>query len=250
MTPSPPSTSSSTGTSGRAPGWLLSHPWILPLVVGLVLVGLPTLRGLAVFLLFAGTLGAVGSRRVERAVELRRSGIREIDRMDGTTFEHYLEELLRSYGYRVTHLGRAGDFGADLLVESNGRRAVVQAKRYSSTVGIDAVREAATARQHYRADGAIVITNSSFTRGAIELSRSNQVELWDRPRLLQLASSCSSIPAPSGPVLLAREIGAGMWVVLRALGIIALVSLGADSARRRGREQRRRRRRRSRRRRR
>jgi restriction system protein len=48
----------------------------------------------------------------------------------------------------VTHLGGAGDFGTDLLLESNGRRAIVRAKRYRSTVGIDAVCEAATARQH------------------------------------------------------------------------------------------------------
>jgi hypothetical protein len=87
MAPSPHSTPPLPITSGCAPGFLLSHPWIPPLVVGLALFGISALQGLAVLIVVVGTLGTLGSRRVERAVELRRAGIEEIDRMDGTTFE-------------------------------------------------------------------------------------------------------------------------------------------------------------------
>ncbi|MST32703.1 DnaJ domain-containing protein [Acidimicrobiaceae bacterium USS-CC1] len=234
--PSPPPPQ--PGPSAHAPVWLAARPWILPLGAGLLLSGLPALRGLAVLLVVVGFLAALGSRRVERAVEMGRAGIGQIDQMDGTTFEHYLEELLRTHGYKVKHLGRVGDFGADLLVEREGRRSVVQAKRYASNVGIDAVREAATARQHYGADGAIVITNSAFTRAATELARTNHVELWGRPRLLQLASSVSAVPVPTGPALLGRQLLAGAWVLAKVLGFFALVSLSAGGAPRRRRRRR------------
>jgi len=227
--PSPPQ----PGPSAQAPVWLATRPWIVPLGAGLVLSGLPVLRGLAVLLVVVGILAALGSRRVERAVQIGRAGIHQIDQMDGTTFEHYLEELLRTHGYKVKHLGRVGDFGADLLVELEGRRSVVQAKRYGSNVGIDAVREAATARQHYGTDGALVITNSTFTRAATELARTNHVELWGRSRLIHLASSVSTVPAPTGPALLGRELLAGTWVLTKALGILALVSMSASGAPRR-----------------
>jgi len=218
------------GPSAHAPVWLATRPWVLPLGAGLVLSGLPALRGLAVLLVVVGVLAALGSRRVERAVQIGRAGIHQIDQMDGTTFEHYLEELLRTHGYKVKHVGQVGDFGADLLVEREARRSVVQAKRYAANVGIDAVREAATARQHYRADGAIVITNSTFTRAATELARTNHVELWGRPKLLQLASSVSEVPVPTGPALFGRQLLAGTWMLAKALGVFALVSMSAGGA--------------------
>jgi len=226
----PPPTPPQPGPSARATVWWATRPWIFPLGAGLVLFGLPALRGLAVLLLLVGVLAALGSRRVERAIQIGRAGIHPIDQMDGTTFEHYLEQLLRTHGYKVKHVGQVGDFGADLLVEREGRRSVVQAKRYAANVGIDAVREAATARQHYRADGAIVITNSTFTRAATELARTSHVELWGRPRLLQLASSRSEVPVPTGPALFGRELLAGSWVLSKALGVFALVRMSGGGA--------------------
>src|SRR5262249_48548876 len=48
---------------------------------------------------------------------LRRSGIREIDQMDGSTFEHRLAILFRGLGYRAERVGATrGDFGGDLIV--------------------------------------------------------------------------------------------------------------------------------------
>jgi len=236
--PAPCPTPQRSGPSSRAPSWLATHPWLLPLGAGLVLSGQPALRGLAVLLIVVGILAALGSRRVERTIEMGRAGIHQIDQMDGTTFEHFLEELLRTHGYKVKHLGRVGDFGADLLVEREGRRSVVQAKRYSSNVGIDAVREAATARQHYGADAAIVITNSTFTRAATELAQTNHVELWDRPRLLQLASSVSNVLVPTGTALFGRELVAGAWVLGKVLGFFALASLSGSGGPRRRRRRR------------
>jgi HJR/Mrr/RecB family endonuclease len=59
---------------------------------------------------------------------LARSGIGEIDAMDGQTFELFLVTLFKRLGYDAEHTGRArGDYGADLVVTAAGRRTVVQA---------------------------------------------------------------------------------------------------------------------------
>lgn len=116
---------------------------------------------------------------------LRNSGIKDIDRMDGVRFEYYLKELYVSMGYSVKTTKRSGDFGADLILTKDGRKIVVQAKRYKSNVGLKAIQEANSARSHYNAIDAWVVTNSHFTKAAITLAASNSVKLVDREQLIK-----------------------------------------------------------------
>ncbi|CEG26323.1 type II restriction endonuclease family protein [Bacillus sp. B-jedd] len=116
---------------------------------------------------------------------LRASGINEIDKMDGIKFEHYLKELYSAIGYTAKVTQASGDFGADLVLSQNGRKIVVQAKRYSKNVGVKAVQEIKAAQSHYNAGEAWVITNSYFTKAAMELAKSNSVKLIDRDHLIQ-----------------------------------------------------------------
>ncbi|MEE4580528.1 restriction endonuclease [Paenibacillus polymyxa] len=74
----------------------------------------------------------------------------------------------------------AGDFGADLILLEGERRIVVQANCYSKNVDLKAVQEVRSARAHYRANGALVVTNSNFTSQAYELAKSNSVRLISR----------------------------------------------------------------------
>ncbi|WP_445251056.1 MULTISPECIES: restriction endonuclease [unclassified Microcoleus] len=62
---------------------------------------------------------------------------------------------------------------------------MVQAKRSKNPVGIKAVQEVARAVRHYRENKGIVITNNRFTENACKLAESNEVELWDRKRLIE-----------------------------------------------------------------
>lgn len=121
-------------------------------------------------------------RRLRR---LRRAGIFEIDRMTGHEFEHKLALMFRSLGYRAEIVGIAGgDFGGDLVVSRNGTRTVVQAKCWrKKNVGVKAVQEAVAAKAMYRADDAMVVTNSRFTRQAQQLAGKNGVKLWGREEL-------------------------------------------------------------------
>ena len=105
----------------------------------------------------------------------------EIDKMDGPTFENFLAVLFQKSGYSVKRVGSfAGDYGADLIIEKDNLKSVVQAKRYKSLVGIDSVREALGAIKFYQCQTSMVVTNSYFTNQARKLALVNQITLWDR----------------------------------------------------------------------
>lgn len=118
------------------------------------------------------------------AKRLASSGIIEIDKMDGKTFEKYLEVLFTKLGYRVERTRYIGDYGADLVTVKNGVKTVIQAKRYKHKVDIKAVQEAVAAKGYYDCSAAMVVTNSVYTKQAAELARANGVKLWDRNDLV------------------------------------------------------------------
>lgn len=101
------------------------------------------------------------------------------DIKNGEDFELYLVRLYEKLGYKATITTKTRDQGADLVIIKNNKKTVVQAKFYSNPVGNKAVQEVVGAIKYYNADNAIVITNSIFTKSAIELAKSNNVELID-----------------------------------------------------------------------
>lgn len=118
--------------------------------------------------------------------KIRKSGILEIDKMDGEQFEDYLRVFFKKKGYTVKTTPRSGDYGADLILEAPNKRIVIQAKRYKSTVGLKAVQEASSARPHYQANESWVVTNSHFTKAAEKLAKSNSVKLIGREDLIKM----------------------------------------------------------------
>ena len=123
--------------------------------------------------------------RIYEMNRLSRSGVKDIDSMDGKTFEKYLEVLFRKLGYKVERTRYIGDYGADLVVKKDGIKTVIQAKRYKNNVGVKAIQEAVAAAGYYQCDAAMVVTNSFYTKQAQELARSNRVDLWDRNDLVK-----------------------------------------------------------------
>lgn len=120
---------------------------------------------------------------------LSKSGIDEIDHMDGLTFEKYLEALFEKLGYRVERTQYIGDYGADLITSKDGVKTVIQAKRYKNKVNIKAIQEAVAAKGKYGCSEAMVVTNSFYTKAAIELAKANRVELWNRDHLVKVLLS-------------------------------------------------------------
>lgn len=120
---------------------------------------------------------------------LKRSGIADIDQMDGIQFEHYLKHLLKAQGYSVTVTQAAGDYGADLVIKKGGNKIVVQAKRHSKNVGIEAVQQIAAAKSYYGATDAWVLSNRDYTKAASNLAAASGVRLIGREEFIQMIVS-------------------------------------------------------------
>ena len=209
------------------PSWALFAAGVFILVVGgktpdLLLLGLSASA--------VGSVGVLGRKKVARRVAMQRAGIANIDLMSGTEFEHRLKAAFEFVGYTVYHEGGRGDFGADLVLDAPGTRIVVQAKRWSKSVGPGAVQEVVASRAHYGAHSAIVITNSNFTKAALELARSNNVEMWDRSQLINFLATQDLGPARTGGALLGDELKAGAPTVLKGGLIFFLSALSAGVA--------------------
>jgi restriction system protein len=121
------------------------------------------------------------------------AGIADVDKLSGKEFEQYLEVFFKKLGYQVQRTPYQGDFGADLVIRRGDEKTVVQAKRYTRSVGVKAVQEAVASKEYYKCDKAMVVTNSYFSRQAQTLAKANRVELWDRDALVsRLLSSKES----------------------------------------------------------
>ncbi|CAM8164016.1 MULTISPECIES: restriction endonuclease [Klebsiella] len=106
-----------------------------------------------------------------------------IDAMDGYQFENFLVEIFQTLGYDVKETKKTQDQGADLFVTRFGKNMVIQAKNYSGSVGNSAVQQAISAKAFYGCDEAMVVTNSYYTKSAMELADSARVRLIDRNEL-------------------------------------------------------------------
>jgi len=98
--------------------------------------------------------------------------------MNGYEYELACAEYLRKKGFRDVSVTQASrDQGADIIAFRKKEKCAVQCKYYQSPVGNKAVQEVYAAATYYGCDRAIVMTNSTFTKGAIELAESLHVEL-------------------------------------------------------------------------
>lgn len=102
-----------------------------------------------------------------------------INLMDGRSFEIYIGGLLKGEGYRVSGTPTTGDQGADLIAIKNSKSYVIQAKRWTKPVGNKAVQEVVAAKNYYKGDIPVVVTNSTFTNSAKALAQRNKVILVD-----------------------------------------------------------------------
>ena len=169
---------------GRLARWLAVEvvTWLIAgaVLVLLLSLAMPMPAALAVGIAVTAVVALASWARRSRDGLARRHGLDGIDDMTGEEFEDWLARRFRRAGWRVRHTAQSGDFGADLLIERDGEEWVVQAKRQARPVGVAAVQQAAAARPHYGADGAMVVTNTTFTAQAVALAESAEVVLWDR----------------------------------------------------------------------
>lgn len=143
-----------------------------------------------IFLIFYLIFNYIKTEKLKKIhiEELRQSSIYEIDCMNGRQFEEYLSYLYEFFGYQTEVTKGSGDFGADLILKNNNETIIVQAKRYSNKVSLQAVQEIVAAKKYYNASHAWVVTNNYFTAPARKLADANEVLLVDRDLLVKLSA--------------------------------------------------------------
>lgn len=119
--------------------------------------------------------------------------IEDVDQLDGIEFEHFISYLFEGMGYSVIVTPASGDQGIDIIVAKQGVRLGVQAKRYITPVTNTAIQEVVAGIGHYNLQKGIVVTNSNYTKSAIELAKSNDVILWDRNKLIEIIQTVKSM---------------------------------------------------------
>lgn len=127
----------------------------------------------SMLVLFQGVISSYKKHQLKRALQ-------KIDAMNGFEFEEYSKIFFTSKGFEVSVTQKSGDYGADLIIEKDGIKWAVQAKRYSHKVSPKAIQEVVSSKAYYACEKACVITNSYFTQAAQKLAQANGVILIDR----------------------------------------------------------------------
>lgn len=110
-----------------------------------------------------------------------------IDAMKGSDFESFVVDLLKCNGFsNVTQTKLSGDFGIDVIGYKDNKKYVFQCKRFKGKLGLKPIQEVYAGKRHYRANEAVVITNSEFTKAAIELATDTDIIYCDRKQLAKL----------------------------------------------------------------
>lgn len=106
--------------------------------------------------------------RQEEVVKAGCRTLAEVDAMTGTEFEELVAALCRRDGcIEVRRVGGSHDNGADVVGRlPDGRTMVIQCKRYapSSTIASRELRDLLGAKVHFRADVAVFVTTTRFSR--------------------------------------------------------------------------------------
>lgn len=92
-----------------------------------------------------------------------------------TQFEHAVAELFRAQGFKATVRGGANDRGVDIKLAREGKRAVVQCKRYKQNITPAQIREFAGAMGEARVELGYFVTTSGFSKMAQEAAAKSNV---------------------------------------------------------------------------
>jgi hypothetical protein len=95
----------------------------------------------------------------------------------GLSLEKAVFELYRLVGYAVSETSTSGDFGIDIIAQSNVEKIGIQCKNYTGNVGVEAVMQAHSGGHYYGCTRFIVYGTSGFTSAALEMATKLNVEL-------------------------------------------------------------------------
>lgn len=176
---------------GLLAAWLVYHhilnpPW-LQQMPGFLRDFLPIVEAAAALTL--GMLMFLFYRLSRHRERLNHPTVADLYALSPSDFERYVAGLFRKKGYKVRVRGRSGDHGVDLeILRPDGRRAIVQCKRYRNTIGPDIVRELLGTMIHEQVHHAFLVTTADISPAAREWAQTKPMTLIDGPTLVELAA--------------------------------------------------------------
>lgn len=119
--------------------------------------------------------------------------ISDIDAITGVQFEEIVAVLFDYFGYKTKLTKRSGDYGVDIFASFKDVRYCIQTKLYyNHNVGSSAIQEINTAKNYYMCDYAVVITNSKYTKQALDMAENLNVILINRIDLVNILQAYKS----------------------------------------------------------
>ena len=113
--------------------------------------------------------------------------LEDMDKMNGIEFENFIASLLVANDFKhVITTKASGDHGADVLGEKDGVKYAFQCKRFESAVSSRPIGEVLRGLNYYKYDKGVVVTNNYFTNQAKEEASINNIELWNRKKIIEL----------------------------------------------------------------
>ena len=106
--------------------------------------------------------------------------------MSPIEFENYCSDYLRLKGWNSKTTKGSGDQGIDVIACKSNVLLVIQCKLYSSPIGNSAVQEVFAGKAFLNAHAAAVVSNQTYTKSAIELSKKTGVLLLHFKELSKL----------------------------------------------------------------
>ncbi|MEM8529500.1 MAG: restriction endonuclease [Chloroflexota bacterium] len=145
--------------------WALDPRWYIPLVT--------TTLTLIIF-------GLWFTRRGRQHATNEKLLLKKALNLSPTEFEQRTVLLLRDLGWDwIEHQGGSGDGGVDVRATRQGKKWVVQCKRYKNTVPAYMVRALEGVRHHEKADHALLVTTGNFGPQSEEWVQGKPIDLWD-----------------------------------------------------------------------
>jgi restriction system protein len=161
----------------------------------------------------------IGKRKRARLLDQQRD-IASIRRLHWREFEHLVGEAFRRQGYGVAERGgSAPDGGVDLVLLKDGKKTVVQCKRWKTKqVGVALVRELYGAMTAEDADAAIFASSGEYTADARAFAHGKNISLIDGVQLAEMIQAIHERGSASGRTT--RDLAPPASAPARAITVI------------------------------
>ena len=142
---------------------------------------------------------------------MRNQFVKDIDKLDGHQFEDLVEKLIKKMGFMTDEQKRAADGGIDIKAFNEQPlfkgKYIIQCKRYSKPIGESIIRDLYGVVTAENANKGILISNSAFTKAAMDFAGNKPLELISGRKLISLLDKHLSIKADkNGSDLVVPEV--------------------------------------------